>query len=74
MWCDHPNDICHFSRTRIELTISHLIVIITSVHFFETKAIAIDKILDYFHRDDQSIWSSVTPKFQQCITIKIYRL
>ena len=71
MWCDHPNDICHFSRTRIELTIFHLILMITSVHVFETKAIVTDKILDYFHLDDQSIWLSVTPRIQQCITIKV---
>ena len=29
---------------------------ITSVHVFETKAIVTDKILDYFHLDDQSVW------------------
>ena len=63
MWCDHPNDICHFSRTRIELTIFHLIVLITSVHVFETTGIVTVKIWEYFHPDDQSIWSSVTPKF-----------
>ena len=58
MWCDHPNNSCHFSRTRIELKISHLIVMITSFHVFETKAIVTGtvKILDYFHLDDQSIW------------------
>ena len=74
MWCDHPNNSCHFSRTRIELKISHLIVMITSFHVFETKAIVTVKILDYFHLDDQSIWSSVTPKFHKFITVKIYRV
>ena len=29
---------------------------ITSVHVFETKAVVADKILDYFHLDDQSVW------------------
>ena len=43
MWCDHPNDICHFSRTRIELTIFHLIVIITSVHIFEIKPLSLTR-------------------------------
>ena len=56
MLCDHLNDICHFSRTRIKLTIFHLILMITSVHVFETTAIVTDKILDYFHLDDQSLW------------------
>ena len=61
MWFDHPNNSCHFSRTRVELTISHLIVMITSVHVLETKATVTVKIWEYFHPDDQSIWSSVTP-------------
>ena len=56
MLCDHLNDICHFSRTRIKLKIFHLILMITSVHVFETTAIVTDKILDYFHLDDQSVW------------------
>ena len=56
MLCDHLNDICPFSRTRIKLTIFHLILMITSVHVFETTAIVTDKILDYFHLDDQSVW------------------
>ena len=56
MWFDHPNNSCHFSRTRIELKTPHLIVMITSFHVFETKATVTDKILDYFHLDDQSVW------------------
>ena len=34
------------------------------------KPIVTDKTWDYFHSNDQNIWSSVTFKFQQCITIK----
>ena len=44
----------------------------TSVHVFETTGIVNVKIWQYFHPDDQSIWSSVTPKLHKCITIKKY--